>query len=203
MPKETFYNLDDEKKQRIEEASIQEFAYHTYEEIKLSRIIKAAKIPRGSFYQYFEDKKDLYIHIFGKIAEEKMKYMNTTLQNPNKIPFLELFRELYKSGLAFAIDNPDYIRISKNLMLNRGQIFKELLADGFEIAREYYVNWIETDKKNGHIRKDVDSRLLADIMIDTTTNIAFDELSEGKELDPEKMMNRMENIIKILQKGIE
>lgn len=203
MPKETFYNLDDTKKQRIEAASIQEFAYHTYSEVKLSRIIKASQIPRGSFYQYFEDKKDLYMYIFSKIAQEKIKYLNVSLLNPSNKSFVDIFRDLYKSGLEFALDNPDYIRISRNLMVNRGAIFTELVGDNFDIARAYYMDWIETDKKLGRIRQDVDSKLLADIMIDTTTNIAFDELGEGKELNPEKMLERMENLIKILQKGIE
>ncbi len=203
MPKETFYNLDRSKKQRIEAASSYEFAHHTYAEVKLSRIIKAAKIPRGSFYQYFEDKKDLYMHIFTIITEEKLKYLNTTMQNPNEVSFLELFRALYKAGLAFAIDNPDYIRISRNLMISRGSIYNELIADKLEIAHDYFVNWIETDKTLGRIRDDVDSHLLAKIMTDTTTNIAFDELSTGKDLQPENMLNRLENLLQILQKGIE
>lgn len=203
MPKETFLNLDPEKQQRILEASVQEFAEHTYNEVKLSNIIKSSKIPRGSFYQYFEDKKDLFKYIFDKIAEEKMKYLSVLLLNPNEIAFFDLFRELYKGGLNFAIDNPNYVRITKNLLVVRGDIFHELIGDGLNVAREYYINWIESDKKLGRIREDVDSRLLADIVIDSTTNIAFDELNEGDTLNPEHMLERLENLIKILKKGTE
>jgi len=203
MPKETFHNLDDTKKQRIMDASIKEFAYHSYSEVKLSRIINAAKIPRGSFYQYFEDKKDLYMYIFTKIAEEKIKYMSNILLNPENKSFLDLFRALYKSGLSFAINNPDYIRISKHLMVNRGEIYDELVGDNLDIAKDYYINWIETDKTLGRVRQDVDSKLLAEILIDTTTNIAYDEMNTGIEINPDNMLARLENLLKILQKGIE
>lgn len=203
MPKETFLNLDEEKKQRIIAASISEFAAHTYQEVKLSRIIKQSGIPRGSFYQYFEDKKDLYIFILGKIAEEKMKYLDILIKNPGEVSFLTLFRELYKAGLAFALENPQYVLISKHLMMTKGDIFNELMGDNLDIAKNYYISWIEADKKLGRIRTEVDSSLLADIVIQTTTNIAFDELSNGQEINPENMLNRLEGIIKILQKGIE
>ena len=63
MPKETFYNLSEEKRQRIFQAAVSEFASHKFSEASLNRIVKAAKIPWGSFYQYFEDKEDLYLYV--------------------------------------------------------------------------------------------------------------------------------------------
>jgi len=59
MPSERFLNLPDEKKKRIIKASLKEFARVSYDEISINRIIQDAEISRGSFYQYFEDKKDL------------------------------------------------------------------------------------------------------------------------------------------------
>ena len=73
IPKKTFYNLDSEKQQRITSAALNEFALRSYEEANLSNIIKEAKIPRGSFYQYFEDKLDLYKHIFEYIKDKKIE----------------------------------------------------------------------------------------------------------------------------------
>ena len=56
MPKETFFHLKEEKKENIEKALIAEFSSVTFEEASISNIIERAKIPRGSFYQYFLDK---------------------------------------------------------------------------------------------------------------------------------------------------
>ena len=56
MPKETFFGIDKEKQNRIIQAAIKVFSSHNYNDSSINEVIKLAKIPRGSFYQYFEDK---------------------------------------------------------------------------------------------------------------------------------------------------
>ena len=60
MPKSTFYRISEEKRNRILTAARNEFLSVPYSEVSINKIIKEAKIPRGSFYQYFEDKEDLF-----------------------------------------------------------------------------------------------------------------------------------------------
>ncbi|HQN45353.1 MAG TPA: helix-turn-helix domain-containing protein, partial [Anaerolineaceae bacterium] len=60
MPRPTFFNLPDEKRQKILEAAIDEFAERDYESASVSQIVIQAGIPKGSLYQYFVDKSDLH-----------------------------------------------------------------------------------------------------------------------------------------------
>jgi AcrR family transcriptional regulator len=60
MPTDTFHNLPTKKRDRILEAAITEFAAHPYDAASLSNIARQAEIGKGSLYQYFENKKDLY-----------------------------------------------------------------------------------------------------------------------------------------------
>lgn len=64
MPKETFYNLSEEKRQRILQAAKKEFSRVPLSEAKVANIVQDASIPRGSFYQYFDDISDLYHYFF-------------------------------------------------------------------------------------------------------------------------------------------
>lgn len=76
MPTERFFNLPKEKQKRIIQASLAEFARVPFEEISINQIIQEAGIPRGSFYQYFEDKMDLQTFLLGdfrKCLEEKVE----------------------------------------------------------------------------------------------------------------------------------
>lgn len=204
MPTETFFNLNPYKRNRITQAAIDEFATYSYNEAKLSRIIRNADIPRGSFYQYFTDKLDLYKYLFELIAKEKIKYLGSDLGNPEEIPFIELFRKLYKSGVEFAAANPNYIKITRNLMNDRGsRAFQEIIGETYNLGREYYRNYINIDKKHGRIREDVDTDVLADFILETMTSIAFNELSFKDSLDVERMFERMEQLMQILQKGIQ
>lgn len=59
MIKQTFINLPEDKKNRVVEAIIDEFAVEGTNRISINNIIKRAGISRGSFYQYFDDKVDL------------------------------------------------------------------------------------------------------------------------------------------------
>lgn len=72
MPTSTFFNLPPPKRERLLRAAIAEFVQHPFNEASINRIIRMAEIPRGSFYQYFEDKTDLFKHVlshFGKQLE--------------------------------------------------------------------------------------------------------------------------------------
>ncbi|NVB40528.1 TetR/AcrR family transcriptional regulator [Pseudenhygromyxa sp. WMMC2535] len=60
MPKPTFLNLPDEKRLRITELAIDEFSTYPYRQASLSRIVSRAGIAKGSMYQYFDNKLDLY-----------------------------------------------------------------------------------------------------------------------------------------------
>ena len=66
MPTETFYNLPEEKRGRLVKAIYLELARVPFSEMSINRIIKEAQISRGSYYQYFRDRDDLYQFILEK-----------------------------------------------------------------------------------------------------------------------------------------
>ena len=86
MPKSTFYNLNEEKREKIKRALKKEFTKHTFEKASISNIIEEAKIPRGSFYQYFEDKEDALKYIIEDfLNDEKEEIKKLLIQNEGDI----------------------------------------------------------------------------------------------------------------------
>jgi AcrR family transcriptional regulator len=73
MPKETFFNLSEEKRMKILNSAREEFTEHELYKSRVSNIIKNADIPRGSFYQYFEDLEDLYYYVIEGVFDEFFK----------------------------------------------------------------------------------------------------------------------------------
>ncbi len=71
MPTITFFNLPDGKKDTLIVAAKQEFTRVPLYDASISNIVKEAKIPRGSFYQYFTDKEDLYFYLLEMDAERR------------------------------------------------------------------------------------------------------------------------------------
>ena len=48
MPKETYFNLPDDKRQAILDLAIEEFASHDYKNASISRIVERAGIARST-----------------------------------------------------------------------------------------------------------------------------------------------------------
>ncbi len=70
-----FFNLPKEKQQRIIDVCIDEFAEKTYHNASISNIVRQSKIAKGSFYQYFEDKKDIFKYILKYMGDKKTRLL--------------------------------------------------------------------------------------------------------------------------------
>ena len=70
MPTDTFFRLPEEKRTRILEGAWSEFTAVPYAEASINRIVQTSRIPRGSFYQYFEDKKDIFLYFLQDFKRE-------------------------------------------------------------------------------------------------------------------------------------
>lgn len=75
MPTKTFFNLPEEKRQNLMNAAMREFSRASLADASIANIIKDACIPRGSFYQYFEDKADLFFYILEEHSASNRELM--------------------------------------------------------------------------------------------------------------------------------
>jgi len=69
MPNPTFFHLSEAKRQRLMDAVWQEFTTNSYMDASINRIIQTAEISRGSFYQYFAGKPDVFAYVLQTILD--------------------------------------------------------------------------------------------------------------------------------------
>ena len=127
MPKSTFFNLSPEKREKIDKAIENEFGRTTFEKASISNIIETAKIPRGSFYQYFEDKEDSIKYIVQKyMKKEKEKIKNILIEVDGNIfdATIEIFEYMIES-----VKEKDKFNLYRNILeelkKNNINIFQE------------------------------------------------------------------------------
>ena len=157
MPKDTFYNLSLEKRERIEAAAIKEFRDYYYDASSINRIVDEAGIAKGSFYQYFDDKKDLYKHIMQIIIQKKTEHLSPTLMNPFGLDIFSLLKEMYVSGLRFALSNPDLLEISNKLLSDSNhELYKEILEENKAKSDFFFLQMLNQSVNRGEIRKGLD-----------------------------------------------
>ncbi|MFW5982060.1 MAG: TetR/AcrR family transcriptional regulator, partial [Halanaerobiaceae bacterium] len=163
MPSNTFFNLPVEKKERIIAAAQKEFAENCFNDASIASIIKKADIPRGSFYQYFNNLKDLYKYLLELIAEKKLSFFNELMakMDMDKVETIDLIKNLYRMGIKFARDNPEFAEIANNLYKEDQQLKDEIYAGFEEKSGDLYRNLIKRGKKRGDIREDIDTEVLS------------------------------------------
>ena len=81
MPKELFYEIDEEKKKRITEAALKEFAEYGFENASTNQIVKESGISKGSLFKYFESKEDLYFYLMDTVSLQMAEDMKTDIAN--------------------------------------------------------------------------------------------------------------------------
>ncbi len=116
MPKETFFRLPKEKQQRLIDAARIEFSKSSLQEASIANIVKLADIPRGSFYQYFENKEDLYFYYFENLRSIRTQDIEACIKEHDGdffIGFETYFRQLIED--VFTGPNVDFYR---NLFLH-------------------------------------------------------------------------------------
>lgn len=133
----------------------------------------------------------------------KLGYMGDLLLNPDEVPFLTLFRQLYKIGIKYAIDNPKAVKMVAYLYTSKDLIYKEVMGDGLIKAREFYKGYIESDIKLGRINPEIDADVFSELMVNLINNISLDELNkDNEEINFNKMLDKFDKLIFILEKGI-
>ena len=105
MPKDTFYRLPEEKRQRLKRAIIGELARVPFAEVSINRIIQTAEIPRGSFYQYFSGKEDALFYV---LQEYKNSMLMLAQENCSGEDIFGLCGILFSHTVKYALSEENF-----------------------------------------------------------------------------------------------
>lgn len=193
MPKDTFHNLSDVKRRMIFDAAVQEFSTRRFSEASINQIVKAAGIPRGSFYQYFSGKEDIFHYMFEEIVREKREIIrHADILDPD-VDVFEICIQATKASLAWGRSKPEYSQISMLMEIDTSEFITKLRAASFEGL----LKMIERDRERGLIRPEVDADLVAD-MIYTLIWKQFSLFG----FDENMFLKKINDGLKIIKEGI-
>lgn len=208
LPKQTFYNLPSEKREKIIQNAIKEFAENLYVNASITKIAEHSGIAKGSMYQYFIDKKDLYRYLLELIGEKKLEYMQDVIANRFQLDLMTFIRMLYQGGLEFALKNPALARIANNFIKEQhSEIREEILKESQQKSNLFFSEIIEHAKKLGEIREEVSTDMVA-YLIYHINNVLLDwvdleRISESKEIELQNTMHQIDKLMEILENGLK
>jgi len=200
MPTPTFNHLPEDKKERILNAAVKEFGLRNVLDANLSSIVKDAKIARGSIYQYFTTKEDLYIYVFDTLRGRRSEYVKPALELYKNAPFLEFFKTFYLRDSEFLLMNPAHIELGKQLYGCSSPISQGLIRQIQNKYKEMFLIGIEYDKYRGIIDQNVDSGVLTDLCVHFVTDI-FIFQSIYTQLSLANIRQNSEQVVYLLENG--
>ena len=155
MPHQTFFNLPDKKREAITDLAIAEFSSHDYDSASITKIVKQAKIAKGSLYQYFEDKKELYLYLVDLASKEKLAFLQQASPPENKMAFFPYLRWLFSVGTKFDLTHPALSQIINRAVYGDVPFREEVLAMTQASSTEYIKQLVQQGVEQGDIATDI------------------------------------------------
>jgi len=161
MPKATFLNLPEPKRRRFVDVSRAEFAQHGFDHASVGRIVRVLGIAKGSVYQYFDDKADLFRYLVEEGGRRKLAWVGEDGRAPEG-DIWDGLGAAYRRGLAFTVAEPEWSRL-----LLRSQ--EPSLDPGLAAIRRahrarghaHLVALLEQGKEQGVVRASVETEAAA------------------------------------------
>jgi AcrR family transcriptional regulator len=107
MPTVTWSRLDGNRRAAVLAAAEAEFAAHGFSRGSLNVIARRAGVAKGSLFQYFADKRDLYAYITDIASQRVRSYMEDRVRDLDPArPFFEFLTDLLDAWVAYFADHP-------------------------------------------------------------------------------------------------
>jgi AcrR family transcriptional regulator len=187
MPKQTFFNLSETKRNAFVEAALEEFAGYDYQNASISQIVAKLGIAKGSFYQYFEDKRDLYLYLIELASQERIKFVKSVVPPDPQIGFFAYTEWLLEIGVRFTFEYPRLNQIIYRAMFGEGPFRDEMLQRMKESALDYIRQIIIQGIAAGEINPDLDLEMVA-YLLNLITNDFGNFLVKKLEVDPQRLI---------------
>ena len=144
--------LEPEKRERIINAALQEFAEQGYQDASTNRIVKAAGIGKGMLFYYFKSKRDLFLYLIEYSLEYIEQDYLSQLDNSSG-DYIERLRQSTKVKLRALGKNPYVFAFGGSLHL----------SGGADVPPDIMARIVET-QRSAHLARlaDLDTSLFRD-----------------------------------------
>ena len=162
MPNQSFFNLSEAKRNLVIAVALEEFSIANYDTASINQICKKSNIAKGSFYQYFTDKLDLYAYVMTLAIEAKITFFSSILNQFNTLTLMEQIRLLFMKGIEFAKAYPQYAALGEQFSKENNEAAKSaVIKEGEKQSESLFIQMIEHVKSKGEIDSDVDTFALS------------------------------------------
>lgn len=207
MPKQTFLNLPDEKRNSFIDIALVEFANNNYKSASISKIVEKAGIAKGSLYQYFEDKRDLFLYLLDLSNQVMMEYIQQTAPPDPKADFFDTLRWQMTASVKAANQYPVHSKLAQRAYSSSLPFQDEILEQAQRLRDSHFRALISQAQSSGQLDPDLDTDVVNFMVQGLLTNLGSylqKKFAENNDnwLDLPEVEQVFNQIIKVLKNGL-
>ncbi|OBB57521.1 TetR/AcrR family transcriptional regulator [Mycobacterium sp. 852013-51886_SCH5428379] len=184
MPTVTWARLDGSRRNAVLAAAEAEFAAHGFSAGSLNVIARRAGVAKGSLFQYFADKRDLYAYVTDQASQRVRVYMEKQIDALDaRRPFFVFLTDLLDAWVAYFADNP------RERALHAAASFEvdtDARVGVRAVVHRHYLDvlrpLVREAQRRGDLRADADTEMLLALLLMILPHLALAPYVRG--LDP-------------------
>ena len=161
MPKQTFLNLPEEKRKAFIEIALDEFANNDYNNASVSKIVAKAGIAKGSVYQYFEDKQDLFLYLLDFANQEMLAHVTQSPPPDPNASFFETLRWQMTVTVQAAVKFPVHSKLARRAYTSPLPFHDAVLEKTKKVRAEHFQGMVARAQSAGHLNSQLDPAVVS------------------------------------------
>lgn len=197
-----FESLSGEKKQAILDACMEEFAIKGYERASTNSIVKKAGISKGALFNYFGNKKKLFLYIF----DFSMKHLVSVFEESKAACPSDLFeRFVWYSMLKMKtyLKEPTMSRIVVSAVTNMPEMLKKDLMTRIEKLYGKYIPGIFEGVDTSSFREGIDPQKVFELVSIFMQGIFDKYLRSYKDCSVDEILGHIDKIVEEYHEYLE
>ena len=204
---QTFENLTEDRKQRILEACILEFADKGYEKASTNVIIKEAKVSKGILFHYFGNKKSLFLYI----VEYSIQLLTAEFRKYPLQKSGDIFDRIIEFGmikLKISHAHPNITKLIIHAYYNTPEDIRSEIQNKYKQLSNEFLPTLFNDLDTSKFRKGVNPKKAIEIVMLFLEALQqkYSKEYEGREqellCDIDKIMEEYKEYVGVLKYGI-
>jgi AcrR family transcriptional regulator len=170
--KSTFDNIPEEKRRKILNVAVNEFATRGFENANINTIAKKAQVSVGSLYKYFDTKTDLFLTCVGREITYLGQLLESVTADEGDI-MLKLER-LLRAAIDFSCENAIINMLYNEFTTESNSLLGKQLVEQMEaMTAKAYKAVIIRGQVEGEVRADIDPGMAAFLVDNLLMNLQF------------------------------
>jgi AcrR family transcriptional regulator len=215
MPKATFLNLPADKRERFLALALEEFAEHDYAGASVSRLVARAGIAKGSVYQYFTDKEDLFLHLVEHAQGVMLATVHTISERTRTDGgLLGLLRVQMSASLQAALTHPREARLIQRAYQAPPGLRRTLERHDAQVRIQHMLGLVREAQAKGELAADLDPEVVAHMLAALLGGLgplvmqrlgldpARDTAVPAERLDPAVLEPLFDSVMRVVTHGL-